>query len=325
MPTAPPSQSGRALGHIALAGLLGLLATVIGGPVVVAALFGGPGTAIVALLAIAAAVSAAAVALDRVAGPFAAGHDGPLEWGGSIGRGLAIGVVGTPALAALAWVVLQNGIGEGWPIPLRYVPAALPFAALAGLQWPGRVRVVTVLLVIGAAAAVVIPDRVAAVRENREGLLVTEVGTTAHPWVTEIEGFDGESPHATGSELIWSRYRPSDGKSEPVLQLFRDLGTTLDFAGDPCAASSWWTPEGDQPMTSCTPAGATRWHRTTDLWQQLLERREHEWVGVAAPLDAPTSLLEEALENARPMTDDEYDDWLDEYFTTGPGRGAPGW
>ena len=44
----------------------------------------------------------------------------------------------------------------------------------------------------------------------------------------------------------------------------------------------------------------------------------------AAPLGTPRSLLEEALANARPMTDDEYDDWLDEYFTSGPGRGAQG-
>ena len=249
--------------------------------------------------------------------------DGPLEWGGPVARGLAIGALGTLGVAALAWVVFQNDIGEGLPVALRYAPAALPFAAVAGLQWPGRVRVVTVLVVIGSAAAVVIPNRVAAVREHHAAVIETEVGTTAHPWVTEVDGFEGESPQATGSELIWTRYAPSEGGPE-VLELFRDLGTTLDFAGDPCAASGWWTPEGDQPMTSCAPVGAKRWHRTTDLWQQLLERREHEWVGVAAPLDVPAGVLEEALANARPMTDDEYDDWLDEYFTSGPGRGATG-
>jgi hypothetical protein len=319
VPTAPPSQTARALQHVLLAGLLGVLATLALGPFVVGALFGGAGMVVLALLVIAAVVTAAAVGLDRIAGPGALGRDGSLE------RGLALGVLGTLAVAGLAWVVLQEQIGEGLPIPLRFAMAALPFMALAGLQWPGAVRVVTALVLIGSGAAVAIPNWVGAVHQDRTALLDTEIGTTAHPWVTEVEGFEGESPQATGSELIWTRYRPADGDTEPVLQLFRDLGTTLDFAGDPCAATSWSTPEGDQPMTSCTPAGERLWRRTTDDWQQLLERREHEWVGVTAPLDAPEPLLEEALANGRPMTDDEYDDWLDEYFTSGPGRGAPGW
>jgi hypothetical protein len=181
------------------------------------------------------------------------------------------------------------------------------------------------VVVIAAGAAVAVPLSVDAARGNRTASIVTEVGTTAHPWVTAVEGYDAETPQITGSELIWSPYRPADGSPEPVLQLFRDGGTTLAIDGDPCALFGWWTPEGDQPTTSCTPIGEQRWHRTSDGWQQLLERRDGEWVGVAARLDVPAPLLEQALGNARPMTDVEYDAWIEEVFTSGPGRSSPGW
>ena len=324
MTTDPAEQStrsplGRALLHLLLAGVLGVIALVACGPFVVASSLGGSGAVLLALAIVAAVVSGLAVGLDRVAGP------GSLGRAGSVVRGLTVGLLGTVGVAALAWVVLRQDMGAGLPIPLRVAPAALPFAALAGLQWPGAVRIVTALAVIAAGAVVAVPRTVDAARENRTASIVTEVGTTAHPWVTEVDGYDAETPQVTGSELIWSTYRRADGSPEPALHLFRDGGTTLAIDGDPCVFLGWWTPDGDQPTTSCTAIGEQRWHRTSEGWQQLLERRDGEWVGVAGPLDAPAPLLEQALMNARPMTDDEYDAWIEEVFTSGPGRSSPGW
>jgi hypothetical protein len=322
VPTAAGSSTppiARALGHVLLAGVLGVFAAVAVGPFVVASSFGGPVAVLGTLAFGTAVVTAVAVGLDRTAGPGALGRPG------SPARGLVLGTLGSVALAALAWVVFAEDIGSGLPVPVRYSTAALPFAALAGLQWPGVVRIVTAIAVIGTGAAVVVPQAVDSAREDRTASIVTEVGTTAHPWVTDVDGFRGDSPQATGSELIWTPYRPANGASDAVLHLFRDTGPTLQFSGDPCDTFGWWTPEGDQPMKSCTPVGGDRWWRTSDRWQQVLERRDGEWVGVAAAIGTPEELLEEAVGNARPMTDDEYDDWLDEYFTTGPGRQSPGW
>ena len=116
-------------------------------------------------------------------------------------------------------------------------------------------------------------------------------------------------PEATGSELIWTPYGPADGSGDQLFRLFRDDGAAVAPGGDPCARPSLSTPEGEQPTTSCRPTGEERWHRTSDPWQQLLERRDDEWVGVAARREVPAALLEEAMANARRMTDEEYDLW----------------
>jgi hypothetical protein len=89
---------------VLLAGLLGIVATLGLGPFVFGALFGGVGVVVVVLLFVASAVAAAAVGLDRLAGPGAVGREGSLE------RGVALGVAGTFAVAGLGWVVLQRQI-----------------------------------------------------------------------------------------------------------------------------------------------------------------------------------------------------------------------
>ena len=303
------STTARALRHVLFAGLLGVGALVAGGPFVVMALFGGVWSILLTLALVVAGVAGLAVVLDRAAGPGAIGREGSAE------RGVLLGATGSLTVAVLAWVVIQRDIGAELPVPLRIAPAALPFAVLAGLQWPGVVRRVTVLVLIATAAVIMISrwldaareERIA--REDRAALLVTEVGTTARPWATDLDGFQAWVPEPSGSELIWSPYGPADGSGDQLFRLFRDDGSTVAPAGDPCALPSWWTPEGDQPTTSCRPIGEDRWPRTSDLWQQLLERRDDEWVGVTALRDVPETLLAEAMANARRMTDEEYDLW----------------
>jgi hypothetical protein len=291
------------------AGLLGVGALVVGGPIVFLALIAGVGPVVVTFLLVVGLVALLAVGLDHGVGPGALGREGSGE------RGVILGATGSLIVAVLAWVVIQRDLGAELPIPLRIAPAALPFAVLAGLQWPGVVRRVTALVLIAPVAVVMVSRSLDAaredrlVREDRAAQLAAEVGTTARPWVTDLDGFQAWVPEATGSGLIWSPYGPMDGSGDQLFRLFRDDGSTVAPDGDPCAQSSWSTPEGNRSTTSCRPTGEGRWRRTSDLWQQLLERRGEEWVGVAALRDVPETLLEEAMASARRMTDEEYDLW----------------
>jgi hypothetical protein len=135
------------------------------------------------------------------------------------------------------------------PVGLRYAAAGPPFAAVAGLQWPGAVQVLTALAVVGSVAVVAVPRAAEAQRQAQADAVGTEVGTTARPWVTEVDGFRGRSPQHTGTDLLWTRYLPADGASAPVLWLSRRGDTWVP--ADPCTATALWTPEGDQPTVAC--------------------------------------------------------------------------
>jgi hypothetical protein len=90
--------------------------------------------------------------------------------------------------------------------------------------------------------------------------------------------------------------------------------------GDPCAAP-FYTPGGDFPITSCATDGGGTWRRVAEgYWQQLVRRVDGTWLGAIAAPDVPQRLLAEALDNARPMTDDEYDDWLDSVLPSPSGH-----
>ncbi|MGY1650949.1 hypothetical protein [Geodermatophilus sp. SYSU D01119] len=308
-PTPAPASRRRpsdALRHVALAAVLGAGTALAGTPLVVGALFGGWPVLLPVLGVLVAAVSALAVALDRAAGPRAEG---------SAGRGVAVGVLGTLGVVVLAVVAIAADLDAVLPVPLRYAAAGLPYAVVAALQWRGPVRVVTAGLVAVAVAAVAVPAVVDASRRHAEERVRAEVGTTAHPWVTDVDGLRQGTPQATGSDLVRTPYRPADGALEPELWLSRGDGPapgTGAPVADPCAAREVLTPAGYQPVGSCTPAGEDRWLRTAGTWRELLTRDGPTWIGVTTTSGAPLALLEEALERARPMTDDEYDAWLDE-------------
>jgi hypothetical protein len=313
LPGAPPPPTAwpaRALLHVLLAGGLGILSAVMGAPVVIASTFGGWTAVLTALAVVVAVVCALAVALDRTAGPGACGRPG------SVLRGITLGVLASGAVAVLAFVALRADIGDGTPVLLRYAAAGLPFAAVAGLQWPGVVRIVTAVLLVGGAAAVAVPRGTVAVEDAQEQRIVTEVGTTEHPWVTEVDGYQFSASQVTGSPLIWTRLERADSRPDAVLWLFRDQ--PVDPAtSDPCAVFSLGTPGGDQPMTSCTALGDGRWLRSSGYWQELVFFDRDVRVGVTADPVVALPVLEQALAAARPMTDDEYEVWLDEGLTPG--------
>ncbi|MGY1885792.1 hypothetical protein ACI799_10880 [Blastococcus sp. SYSU DS0753] len=308
---APPTASPvRALLHVLLAGGLGILMAVVGAPVVIASLFGGWTAVGIAVAVLTAVACGLAVAVDRTAGPGGCGRPG------SVLRGVTLGVVASGAVVVLAGVALRLDVGDGVPVLLRYAAAGLPFAAVAGLQWPGVVRIVTAVLLAGCAAAVLVPRGTEAAQDAQQQRILTEVGTTDHPWVTAVDGYRVSASQATGSPLIWTRLERADHRADAVLWLFR--AQPVDpAAADPCAATSLWTPGGDQPMTSCTALGDGRWLRSSGYWQELVRFDPDVRIGVTADPVVALPVLEAALAAARPMTEDEYETWLDEGLTPG--------
>jgi hypothetical protein len=168
--------------------------------------FGGPVALLLTLGVLTAVVAALAVVLDRAAGPGAAGRSG------AVVRGTAVGVLGTATVLVLAWTAIRADVDSLLPVGLRYAAAGLPFAAVAGLPWPDAVRVLTALAVVGS-VAVAVPRAAEAQRQAQADAVGTEVGTTARPWVTEVDGFRGRSPQHTGTDLLWTCYLPADGAS----------------------------------------------------------------------------------------------------------------
>ncbi|MCF6745135.1 hypothetical protein E9529_12790 [Blastococcus sp. KM273128] len=306
-PAAPSAV--QQLVHVLLAGGLGVLAAVVGAPVLAASLFGGAAAVLAALGGIVALVAAAAVALDRLAGP--GGYGRP----GSALRGAVLAVVSTAIVVVLAGVVVRLERAPDLPVLLWYAAAGLPFAAVAGLQWPGRVRTATAVLLVVSTAAVGFGWGRAVLQDVRAERIRTEVGTTERPWTSEPGGYRARLPQATGSALVWTRLSPVDGAG-PQLWLFRD-DPVDPAAADPCAVPSLRTPDGDQPVIACRSVRDGVWLRETDGWQELTRYGTDVRVGVAAPAAVAVPVLEEALAAARPMTGAEYESWLEEGLTPG--------
>ena len=255
------------------------------------------------MLLVIAAVSGLAIALDRTVGPGLGDTDG------SINRGTLLGVAGCVTVLVLGWTALQNDIGDDVPVLLRFAAAAPVFAAIAALQWPGVLRWVTATVLVAVGAVVVVPRWQDSIAEDRNEKIALEIGTTARPWVTEIEELEGLAPRATGSEYLWTDY-VAEGDPTPVVSLLR-IPNSGAMGGDPCRGV-FHTPEGTLETTSCTSADGITWRReSAEPWQQLVRRVDGTWLGATARPDVPERLLEEALRNARPMSDDAYDDWLD--------------
>jgi hypothetical protein len=306
-PAASPSAV-RAAAHVLLAGSLGVLGALIGVPVVVLSLFGGLWPVlVVGVLVVTAAVAGLAIALDRMLGP---GLNGTA---GSVNRGTLLGVAGCALVLALGWTALREDVGDDLPVALRFAAAGVPFAAIAALQWPGWLRRGTALVLVVAGAAVVVPRLHDASAERRTEAIVTEIGTTARPWVTEIDGLEGQAPQTTGSEYLWTRY-VTDGDPTPVVWLLR-MPDAAAVDGDPCRGV-FHTPEGTFEPTSCLSLDGATWERQAGIsWRQLVRRVDGTWLGATARPGVPDHLLEQALRNARPMSDDAYDDWLDTMLT----------
>lgn len=304
----PSSPAGRlsvtrGLKHVLLAGLLGLVAAMFGTQVVVAAAFGGVVALIVGVLLVTAAVSGLAIVLDRTVGPRLGDTDG------SVNRGTLLGVAGCALVLVLGWTALQNDIGDDVPVLLRYAAAAPVFAAIAALQWAGVLRRVTAVVLITVGAVVVVPRWQDSIAEDRREKIALEIGTTARPWVTEIDGLEGLAPRATGSEYLWTDYL-AEGDPTPVVSLLR-IPNSGAMGGDPCRGV-FHTPEGTVETTTCTTVDGVTWRRASaGSWEQLVRRVDGTWLGATARPDVPERLLDEALRNARPMSDDAYDDWLD--------------
>jgi hypothetical protein len=292
---------------VVLAGLLGMVATMFGAQVVIAALFGGVTALIIAVLVLTAAVSGLAIALDKTVGPGLGDTDG------SMNRGTLVGVVGCLAVLALGWGALEADIGDDVPLALRYAAAAPVFGAIAALQWPGVLRRVTATVLVAVGGFVLWPHLQGPSDAERRETILLEIGTTARPWVTEVDGLEGLAPRATGTDYLWTDYVVEDDPT-PVVSLLR-MPDANAMGGDPCRGM-FHTPEGTFEATTCRTGDGVTWQRTfEDSWRQVVRRVDGTWLGATARPDVPERLLEEALRNARPMSDDAYDDWLDVMLT----------
>lgn len=276
----------------------------IGTPTVIASSFGGETAVLLVLGLLTVAAVALATGIDRVTGP-----PDP-EPSGSFARGLTLGLMGTGAAALFGLVVVQSDLRSVLPDALLLAAAALPFPFMAALQWPGAVRRGTTLVIVTCVVASVAVWFPGARQGWYDKRVLTEVGTLSRPWVTTVDGYQRQLPQHTGGELIVTPYLPVDGVRGAELQLFRDAATAVE--GDPCAAGTTPGALAIETLRSCRQVAAHRWSFTTDASQVLLGQEEDTWVWVAAAPDEPSSLLDTALDGARPMTGDEYDAWLDE-------------
>jgi hypothetical protein len=188
---------------------------------------------------------------------------------------------------------------------------------LAALQWPGVVRIAGAGVLVAATAAVVVPGGMRAAEQQHEERVLTEVGTLAPPWVTGLDGYRVGASQVTGSTLIWTLLEPVDPTRAVELSLYRDEPVDTAVRGDPCAAPWLWTREQSATVTACGEVGEDLWLRSYDVTQELLRLRDDVRIGVTAPPGVPPAVLEAALDAARPMTDAEYDTWLEEGLTPG--------
>lgn len=276
----------------------------IGTPMAIASSFGGVTAVLLVLGLLTVAAVGLATGIDRVTGPVDA------DPSGSFLRGLALGVLGTGAAALFGLAVLQADLRSALPDAALLAAAALAFPMVAGLQWPGMVRRGTTLLVVLAVAAALAAWYPGARQGWQDERVLTEVGTLARPWVTEVDGFRRQSPQHTGSDLIVTPYLSVDGRPAAELRLFRDAATAVE--GDPCAAGTAPGSSQAEPLLSCREVAGQRWSLTTPTSQLLIEREQDAWVWITAAPDEPSGLLGTALDGARPMTGGEYDAWLDE-------------
>ena len=317
-PTAPPAEHSpdtlRPLRHLASTAVLGLVTVAVGTPMMIASSFGGLSALLVALGLLTVLSVALAVAIDRATGPV------DPDSAGSVLRGVTVGLVGTGTAALVGVAVVQADLRAELVDPLLVAAATLPFPVVAGLQWPGAVRRGTALLVALSVAGVLAARYPGAAREWQDERVLNEVGTLARPWVTEVDGFRGRSPQHTGTELISTPYLPADGGEQAEFRLFRDAPTAVP--GDPCTAATAPGITTGEQVVSCSQVAPDRWSFTTEYSQVLLGRAEDAWVGVTAGPDTPTAVLDAALDGARSMTGDEYDQWLDEVLPGTPPSGT---
>ena len=321
------------LRHLLLAGGLGVLATVVGFPLVVMSLFGGIVALLVALAVVITVVCALAVALDRTAGP---GAYRRFRYEGSVERGVALGALGSLGVLALTWLGLQLDADATLPNTALYLAAAFPFPVVAALQWPGVPRRVGVLVVAGAAVLAVqyAEDLVDAARPGAAPPQPTPApepagpttlagraaaaGLSERPWVADHVP-DHHLLVLSGGEVggMAARYEPDEAVSWGLM--VTALPADAVPGGDPCAAPVLPTPIGVLSLSDCELLDPGVWLRTSDQvvsgsiegGRDVIAQRDGQWVAVSAGPDLDVDLLRSTLEQTAPLTDDALDEWLE--------------
>ena len=297
-----PAAARRARDHVIGAYVLGLLASVLGGPVVVgASLSGAPGVLAV-VAAVVALTALAAWALDRAQGPPATDGAGPVL------RGATVAVLGCGAVLAGGWADLHLRLHDLLPVPLLALLTGLPFAAVAALQWPGRPRRTAGGLLAIAVLATVVPLAPGAWEDAQDRRVLTAAGTLQRPWVTDAEGVQLRAVQLLGGDSLLSTYVLVDGSSgaEISLRVQPSLPEAADCGGS-LVSLSWES----TPLTDCRAVAPDTWLRSSETGHEFLREVDGTTVAVGAPREVPEAVLRAASVAARPMDDEEYDAWVD--------------
>lgn len=314
----------RAWQHIALTGVLGVLAVLAEAPLVIGAAFTSTTAVLLVLTALVVLNGGLAYALDHLAGPGRAGREG------SDGRGLALGSGGTVAAVALTWAGMQLQVDDWLPDEALWGAPALPFLVIAALQWPGLPRLLGALAVSACAvlAGVNADDLTgsAAPATPPPPTSLADRAAAAHlparPWVAGLPGMQVSAAGPWEEGGVSTGYGTGDPASWGALVVA--LPADRVPGGDPCAARSFPTPRGSTLLGSCELVAPGTWARHgvddglyASLGRDVVRQVEGQWVSVSGGPDLPVDQLMAALEQAAPMTDEE----LEAYLTTvGYGR-----
>ena len=295
----------RARWHLVGVHVLGVLAFVLGGPVVVGALFGGTAAALVALAVVVLVTALVAWALDRAQGPPARDAAGPVL------RGTTVAVLGCGAVLAGAWFDVRVHVHDLVPLPVLALLTGLPFTVVAALQWPGLPRrVAGGLLAVSALAAVVpmAPDAYENGRERGDREAMKAVDTLQRPWVTDAAGLRFDGIYTLGDDSLLSRYLLADAPSgaQVSMRVQRSLPDLADCSGGLVSLYS-----EDTPLVDCRPVEPGTWLRASETSHEVLRDVDGTTVAVGAPREVPEGVLRAAVDAARPLDDEEYDAWLD--------------
>jgi hypothetical protein len=307
-PTTAPEEASalrRPRWHLVGAHVLGVLAFVLGGPVVVGALFGGTVAALLALAGVVSVTALVAWALDRAQGPPARDAVSPVL------RGATVAVLGCGAVLAGAWFDVRVHVHDLVPLPMLALLTGLPFTAVAALQWPGSPRRIAgglLAVTVLAVAVPMAPDAWENGQERRDREAMEAVGTLQRPWVTDAADLRFDGIYTVGNESLIIRYLPADGPSDAQvhIRVQRFLPDLADCSGGLVSLTSENT-----PLVDCRSVEAGTWLRASETSHEVLRDVDGTTVAVGGPREVPEAVLRAALDAARPLDDEEYDAWLD--------------
>ena len=302
-PEAPTAHRPRR--HLLGVHVLGVLAFVLGGPMVFGALFGGVVAVVAALVVVVVSTAVVACVWDRAQGPPA--RDGV----SSVLRGGSVAVLGCGAVLAGVWFDVRVHLHDLVPLSVLALLTGLPFTAVAALQWPGLPRrVAGGLLAVLALTGVVLtaPDASEVDQRRHDREAMAAFGTLQRPWVTDATGVQFEGIYTLGDDSLVTRYLLPDGR--PETQVTMRVQASLPDLAD-CGSGLVSLYSEDTPLVECGAVAPGTWLRASETSHEFLRDVDGTTVAVGAGREVPEAVLRAAVDAARPLDEEEYQAALD--------------